>query len=461
VTLLGPARAVPVTGGRGTSVHAGLTQLDGRPVAAFRVEGGRHAGALGPADSATIERAIRQARDLDIPVVGILSTSGADVTEGVASLHAWGRIARHLALASGEVPIVLAITGPCLSGPALVLGLADHVVMTPEAFAYVSGPDAVREMTGVEVTSESLGGPEVLAERGGVAALVVASDQLDDAIAELLAYLPSHTVADAPHEPSDDPVDRDCVHAASVVPTEPTASYDVRDVVRDVLDEGSFLELRARYAPNLVTAYGRVGGRAVGIVANQPRTRAGTLDIEASRKAARHVQHCDVFNLPILTFVDTPGFEPGKDLEWRGMIRHGAELVHAYCEATVPRVCIVLRKSYGGAYIVMDSKGVGNDVCLAWPAAEVAVMGAKGAVQILFARELRGIDDPADAESRRADLEAQYIEEYCTPTTAAERGYVDDVIDPVDTRRVVGAALAMLATKRERAAPRRHTNGPL
>jgi acetyl-CoA carboxylase carboxyltransferase component len=461
VTLLGPAPTVPVTGGRGRSVHAGLTQVDGRPVAAFRVEGGRHAGALGPADSATIERTLRQARDLDVPIVGLLSTSGADVTEGVASLHAWGRIARLLARASGEVPIILGVTGPCLSGPALVLGLADHVVMTPDAFAYVSGPDAVREMTGVEVTSMSLGGPDVQSERAGVATMVVDEDQLDAAIAELLSYLPSHTLDDAPHEQPDDPVDRDCVVAASVVPTEPTASYDVRDVVRDVLDDGSFLELRPRYAPNLVTAYGRVDGHAVGIIANQPRTRAGTLDIEASRKAARHVQHCDVFNLPIVTFVDTPGFEPGKDLEWRGMIRHGAELVHAYCEATVPRVCVVLRKSYGGAYIVMDSKGVGNDICLAWPASEIAVMGAKGAVQILFARELRGLADDDARDARRAELEAQYVAEYCTPRTAAERGYADDVIDPADTRRAVAASLAMLATKRERPAPRRHTNGPL
>ena len=231
-------------------------------------------------------------------------------------------------------------------------------------------------------------------------------------------------------------------------------------MLADVLDEGSLLEVRARYASNMVTAYGRLGGRPVGIVANQPHVRAGTLDIEASRKAARFVQHCDAFNLPILTFVDTPGFEPGKDLEWRGMIRHGAELVHAYAAATVPRICLVLRKAYGGAYIVMDSKELGNDACFAWPGAEIAVMGPKGAVQVLFGKSLAAIDDTEEQDRARGKLEADYELRYCSPAVASERGLVDDVIDPADTRRVLGAALALHGRKRERAAARKHSVTP-
>jgi acetyl-CoA carboxylase carboxyltransferase component len=258
----------------------------------------------------------------------------------------------------------------------------------------------------------------------------------------------------------DDPLDRPCRRAAGAVPDVARASYDVRTVLADVLDEGSLLEVRARYASNMVTAYGRLGGRSVGIVANQPHVRAGTLDIEASRKAARFVQHCDAFNLPILTFVDTPGFEPGKDLEWRGMIRHGAELVHAYAAATVPRICLVLRKAYGGAYIVMDSRELGNDACFAWPGAEIAVMGSKGAVQILFGKRLAAICDVEERDRERIALETDYDARFCSPVEAAERGLVDEVIDPHDTRRVLGAALAVHARKRETVVARKHSLSP-
>jgi propionyl-CoA carboxylase beta chain len=295
-----------------------------------------------------------------------------------------------------------------------------------------------------------------------VATLVVSSEDEAVLAAEtLLSYLPSNHLDDPPREITDDPVDRDCARAASVVPARATASYDVRTVVGDVLDEHSFFELRPAYAPNIVTGLGRLDGRPVGIVANQPMYRAGTLDIEASRKAARFVQWCDAFNFPLLTFVDTPGFEPGRDLEWRGMIRHGAELVHAYAEATVPRLCVVLRKAYGGAYIVMDSKNLGNDWCVAWPTAEIAVMGAPGAVQILYRRDLAAIADPAERAREQATLESEYADRFANPYVAAERGYVDDVIAAVDTRRVLGDALARLGTKREHQPNRRHSNTPL
>jgi acetyl-CoA carboxylase carboxyltransferase component len=366
-----------------------------------------------------------------------------------------------VAQASGVVPVVFAVIGPCTSGPALLLGVADHVVMTPDAFAYVSGPEAVAEFTGVAIDRLTLGGGAVHDSRTGVASLIAADE--DDAllaVADLLAYLPSHHLEDPPAETTYDPLDRPCRQAAQAVPNDGRASYDVRTVVADVLDAGTFLEVRARYAPNMITGYGRLGGRAVAVIANQPQERAGTLDIEASRKAARFVQCADAFNTPILTFVDTPGFEPGKDLEWRGMIRHGAELVHAYAAATVPRVCLVLRKAYGGAYIVMDSKELGNDAAFAWPSAEIAVMGAKGAVQVLFGKRLAANGRESERDELRAGLEADYEARFCTPVLAAERGLVDDIIDPLDTRRVLGGALAGLASKRERSVTRKHSISP-
>jgi acetyl-CoA carboxylase carboxyltransferase component len=424
-------------------------------VAWFRLEGGPHRGAIGPAEGDTIQRLVGRAVETGVPVVGVLASSGAEVGEGIVSLHAWGRVAKALAAASGVVPVALVVTGPCVSGPALLLGLADVVVMTSEAFAYVSGPGAVVSVTGVEVGRERLGGSAVHASRSGVAALVAADEEAALAqVSDVLAHLPSNCLDHAPDLGTHDVADRDCT---ITVPAAATASYDVRAVADDVLDHGSLLELWPLYAPNVVTALATVEGRAVGVVANQPQQLAGTLDIDASKKAARFVQLCDAFSLPIVTFVDTPGFQPGKDIEWRGMIRHGAELVHAYSEATVPRVCVVLRKAYGGAYIVMDSKGIGNDACFAWPAAELAVMGAPGAVQILHGKRL---GDDVDGARRRA-LEAEYAAAYCTPAVAAARGYVDEVIEPRHTRRAVVFALRALHTKRERLAKRRHSNSPL
>jgi len=432
------------------AASAEVTDIGGRQVVAFRVAGGKHHGAIGVNGSATVERAVRLAGSLQIPLVGELDTSGAELRDGVAALHAWGRLARELVRISGVVPTLLAVTGACVSGPALALGLFDHVVMTEDAFAYVTGPESVEEFTGVRVTRNELGGAPVHGQRTGVASLVVSDDlAARDALAALLWYLPDHHLADTPRLESSDPTDRDCALAARVVPERATASYDVRTVVADVVDDASFLEVRPRYAPNLVTGYASIGGRAVGIVANQPNQRAGTLDIEASRKAARFVATCDAFNLPIVTFVDTPGFEPGRDLEWRGMIRHGAELVHAYAAATVPRLCVVLRKAYGGAYIVMDSRGIGNDLCVAWPGAEIAVMGAAGAVAIL------------NKGRENAQLVAEYRDAFENPYRAAERGFVDAVIAPHDTRRVLATALATLGEKRDTYVARRHSNTPL
>ena len=455
--------AVPIAAGRGGAVTAGLAEIDDRRVARFTLAGGKHRGAIGPVEGDVMERLIRVALDLGLPVVGELATSGADVREGLASLHAWGRVAAVLSRASGAVPVVLAVTGPCVSGPALLLGMADHVVMTTDAYAYVSGPKAVAEFTGTATTREALGGAPVHDSQSGLASLVVADDtEAQYAVADLLSYLPSNYLEDPPLAACTDPVDRACRAAAEVVPSRATASYDMRVVITDVLDHESFLEVRAAYAPNVVTGYGRLGGVPVGVIANQPSQKAGTLDIEASRKAARFVQACDAFGLALLTFVDSPGFQPGRDIEWRGMIRHGAELVHAYAAATVHRLCVVVRKAYGGAYIVMDSRGLGNDLCVAWPAAEIAVMGAPGAVAVLHGRKLGTIDDGEERGRLQAELETDFAERHCTPAIAAERGYVDEVIDPADTRRVVVAGLHALRSKR--AAPAgtaRHTNTPL
>jgi acetyl-CoA carboxylase carboxyltransferase component len=455
------ASASPSAASAAVSVHARIEDIRGRPVCRFDLRGGPHHGAVTEQAGRDVTGALQLARDMRVPVVGVLDTSGAEISEGVAALHAWGGIARGLADLNGVVPVVLVLCGPCVSGPALLLGLADVVVMTADAFAYVSGPEAVEQLTGVSVTREELGGAARHASRSGVAAVVV--DDVDaglDAAETILSYLPDHHLADPPRYDCDDPLDRLAERAASTVPDRPTASYDVRTVVDDVVDAGSLLELRAQYAPNLVTALARLGGQPIGVLANQPLARAGTIDIEASRKAARFVAWCDTFHLPIVTFVDTPGFEPGRDLEWRGMIRHGAELVHAYCNATVPRVCVVLRKAYGGAYIVMDSRGIGNDLCVAWPGAEIAVMGAPGAVQILYGKRLRAMDaDERGAEEAR--LVDEYESAFLNPYQAAERGLVDGVIQPAETRRVLADALDALAWKREHARDRKHSNSPL
>jgi acetyl-CoA carboxylase carboxyltransferase component len=453
--------ATPIHAIADVAASASVREIDGRHVMWFRIAGGKHHGAIGVQGGTTVQRAVQLAGELHIPLVGELDTSGAELREHVAALHAWGCLARDVARVSGQVPTLLAVTGACVSGPALALGLFDVVVMTHDAFAFVTGPEAVTEFTGVHVTREDLGSARIHALQSGVATLVVRDEETArDALLEILAYLPDHHLVDARRWDTADPRDRPCAVAASAVPDRPTASYNVLEVIRDVVDEHEFVELRPQYAPNVVTGLGRIDGRPAGVVANQPQQRAGTLDIEASRKAARFVAWCDAFNLPIVTFVDTPGFEPGRDLEWRGMIRHGAELVHAYCAASVPRLCVVMRKAYGGAYIVMDSRGIGNDLCVAWPTAEIAVMGAAPAVQILNSKRLRALASEARADEE-IRLRSEYDAAFLNPYRAAELGLVEAVIDPAETRRVLCDALDVLTTKRDERPARRHSNTPL
>jgi acetyl-CoA carboxylase carboxyltransferase component len=440
----------------GAPVTAEIHLVDDRRVVWVELTGRTASGFQGvpmsSTASAVIARAACTARDEGLPLVVVLASTGADIVEGVAALEGWGRLAKALVDCSGIVPTILVVDGPAVSGPALLLGVADLVVMTDASYAFVNGPVVVEEFTGVRVTTDELGSAATLARNTGVPSLVVADrDAALTAVAELLAYLPSSVDDEPPRWTTDDPVDRLCPEAGDLIPPTATGSYDVRQVAAAVVDVDSLLEVRDRWAANVVTAFATIGGRPVGVVANQPLALAGTLDIPGSQKAARFVSFCDAFNLPLITFVDTPGFYPGKDLEWRGMIRHGAQLVFAYARASVPRLCVILRKSYGGAYIVMDSKPMGNDGCFAWPWAELAVMGAGQAAAILQRRA---------APEERAAFEAEYRDRMLNPYVAADRGYVDAVIEPGETRRELAAALDALADKRETLQARKHGNEP-
>lgn len=434
-------------------VSARTRLLAGRRVSWFEFDPADVAAPLTQEMTFVMQRAAQTALDERIPLVMVISSAGADIAQGIASLDGWGRVARTLQRCSGRIPTFAILDGPAVSGPALLLGMVDFVIATDRGYAFVNGPVMVRQFTGIEITKDELGSSSALEQHAGLPIAVVADrESAAEVVADVLAFLPDHVDQEPPIEPPADPVDRPCPEAGELVPESSTGSYDVRAVAEAIVDDESLYEIRGRWAGNVVTAFATVGGRPIGIVANQPMNLAGTLDIPASQKAARFVALCDAFNLPILTLVDTPGFYPGKDLEWRGMIRHGAQLVYAYGRATVPRICVILRKSYGGAYIVMDSKTMGNDVCLAWPWAELAVMGAGQAAAILRRRA---------TDEERAEFEADYAERLLNPYVAADRGYVDAVIDPADTRREVAAALRMLADKRERLPHRKHGNTPL
>ncbi|MEO6628016.1 MAG: carboxyl transferase domain-containing protein, partial [Aquihabitans sp.] len=433
MTVLDRVVVTPIGADRPARARAELCEVDGRTVAYVEIDG-RRADQSGAAEAEVVERGLRLAGDLGCPVLIVIrSVSVTPDHGGIDALVAWGRVAAAAVRISGVVPLLVAVTGAVHGSLTPLLGLADHVIVTRDATAYLNGPRPVSLVTGTAITPTELGGAVVHATRSGLAALVAHDhDDAVTALADLLAHFPDNHLVVPPHWPSTDSPHRQCPAAAAVVPAETNRSYDVREVLADVFDEGSVLEVYASHAPNLVTAYARLDGRSVAVVANQPAVRAGTLDIESSGKGARHVQLADAFGLPIVTFVDTPGYQPGRDLEWRGMIRHGAKLVHAYASASVPRVSVILRKAYGGAYIVMDSRTMGSDLVLAWPTAEIAVMGAPGAVAILHRRDLDTAHDP---DARRLELEAAYRDAYCSPRIAAERGLVDEVIDPADTRR--------------------------
>ncbi|MFT5202810.1 MAG: acetyl-CoA carboxylase carboxyltransferase component [Candidatus Aldehydirespiratoraceae bacterium] len=444
---------VDIRGRAAGFVRATASDFHGRRVILVDAQGEDLAGALSPSDGHTIAAAARYALDQRLPLVILLASSGSNLEEGVGALDGWGGAAREITRCSGIVPTIVIVSGPTVSGPALMLGLADVVIMVEGAYAFVSGPAMVEQFTGVPIDTDELGGASVHGRTSGVASMVAADMAEAEAMArEVLGFLPDHTDDPAPTLVCNDPVDRLTPEAYDVLPESANGSYDSRDILTSIVDDGFLLELHEDWAANLVTCFATIGGQSIGIVANQPQTIAGTLNITASRKGARFVAFCDAFNLPLLTLVDTSGFYPGKDLEWRGMIRYGAQMAFAYARATVPRVNVTTRKSYGGAYIVMDSKRMGNDMAFAWPSAEIAVMGAKGAVEILHRR---------NTPEERVELEASYEERLLNPYIAAERGTIDAVIEPEQTRMRVHSAFSMLAGKRERLPRRRHDNSPL
>jgi len=444
----------------GDGVITGWGTVDGRKVFVFSQDFTVFGGALGEVFAEKIHKLMDLALRVGAPVVGLNDGAGARIQEGVVSLASYGGIFYRNVKASGVTPQISVIMGPCAGGAVYSPVMTDFVFMVDEtSYMFITGPDVVKQVTGEEVSQQDLGGARIHTGTSGVAQFISADDKscLDD-VRDLLSFLPSNNLEEPAEEPTDDPSDRRCEEIYDLIPASANQPYDMRDVVRSVVDDGDFFEYAAAWAGSIICGFARLGGRTVGIVGNQPAMYAGVLDIESSAKGARFVRTCDAFNIPLVTFVDVPGFLPGVDQEHNGIIRHGAKILYAYCEATVPRISVITRKAYGGAYVVMDSKSIGSDLTFAWPTAELAVMGASGAVEIVNRRELADADDP---DARRAELIGAYEETHLNPWEATDRGYVDAVIDPADTRSELIAALEVLRTKREDLPNRKHGNIPL
>ncbi len=441
-------------------VITGFGTIDGRKVCLYSQDFTVFGGALGESHGAKIHKIMDLATTMGLPIIGLNDGAGARIQEGVAALNAYGGIFRRNATASGVVPQVSVILGPCAGGAVYSPALTDFIFMVKDtSHMFITGPDVVKTVTGEIVTLEELGGAQTHATKSGVANFVMPDEKsVLDEVRYLLSYLPSNNMEEPPRIMSGDPADRSCDGLRDLLPTSSNQPYDMKKVIAAVVDDGDYLEVHATYAQQVTCGFARVDGHTIGVVGNQPAVLAGVLDIASSEKAARFVRTCDAFNVPIVTFVDVPGFMPGVDQEYGGIIRHGAKLLYAFCEATVPRISVITRKAYGGAYVVMNSKSIGADLVYAWPTAELAVMGSSGAVEIVHRRDLVDAEDPA---TRRAELIDEYEERYATPYIAAERGFVDDVIDPADTRRVLARALDLLRSKREELPKRKHGNVPL
>ena len=441
-------------------VVTGWGTIDGRKVFVFSQDFTVFGGALGEVFAEKIHKVMDLALSVGAPMIGLNDGAGARIQEGVVSLDSYGGIFYRNVQSSGVIPQISVVLGPCAGGAVYSPAMTDFIFMVREtSHMFITGPDVVKTVTGEEVTLEELGGAKSHASKSGVATFVSEDEKscLDD-VRDLVGFLPSNNLEQPPRaEPADDP-QRRCPELYEIMPESPNIPYDMKRVIATVVDDGDFFEYFPSWAKSIVCGFARIDGRPVGIVGNQPLVLAGVLDIESSEKAARFVRTCDAFNVPLVTFVDVPGFLPGVDQEYGGIIRHGAKLLYAYCEATVPRIQIITRKAYGGAYVVMDSKSVGSDLSFAWPTAELAVMGPQGAVEIVYRRELQAAADPV---KRRAELVDEYTERYANPYIAAERGYIDDVIDPADTRIKLVAGLALLESKREELPKRKHGNVPL
>ena len=444
----------------GDGVVSGYGRVDGRLVYAFAQDFTVFGGSLSETNAAKIVKVMDLAVRNGAPVVGLNDSGGARIQEGVLSLGGYADIFLRNTLASGVVPQISAIMGPCAGGAVYSPAITDFTVMVQgTSYMFVTGPDVVKTVTHEEVSKEELGGAMTHNEQSGVAHFAVATDQeCLILIRTLLGYLPSNNLDDAPRVDSTDPVDREDERLDTLVPAAPNQPYDILDLIHPVVDHGEFLEVHRHFARNLVVGFARLGGRPVGIVANQPAHLAGTLDIDASVKGARFVRFCDAFNIPLVTFEDVPGFLPGTRQEHGGIIRHGAKLLFAFAEATVPKLTVITRKAYGGAYCVMSSKHIRTDLNLAWPTAEIAVMGPEGAVNILYRRELESARDP---EGLRKQQTEEFREKLANPFVAAARGFIDEVIQPRTTRRRLVAALASLDGKRDTNPPKKHGNIPL
>ena len=444
----------------GDGVIAGAGRVEGRPVYAFAQDFTVFGGSLSETNAAKIVKIMDLAMKMGAPVVGLNDSGGARIQEGVLSLGGYADIFLRNTLASGVIPQISAIMGPCAGGAVYSPAITDFNIMVEgTSYMFVTGPDVLRTVTHEEVTKEELGGAKTHNETSGVAHFSIPDDrECLQLIRELLGYLPSNNLDGPPRRETSDPIDREDEALDRLVPASPNQPYDMHDLVHAIADEGAFLEVHRDFARNIIVGFARLGGRSVGIVANQPAHLAGTLDIDASVKAARFVRFCDAFNIPLVTFEDVPGFLPGTRQEYGGIIRHGAKLLFAYAEATVPKVTVITRKAYGGAYCVMSSKHIRTDVNFAWPTAEIAVMGPEGAVNILYKREIETAADPAVQRAKRVE---EFREKFANPYVAASRGFIDEVIRPRQTRARLIAALARLETKRDRNPPKKHGNIPL
>jgi acetyl-CoA carboxylase carboxyltransferase component len=444
----------------GDGVVTGHGTIDGRLVFVFSQDFTVFGGSLSEAYAEKICKVLDLAMKVGAPVIGLNDSGGARIQEGVASLGGYADIFLRNVLASGVVPQISVVMGPCAGGAVYSPAMTDFTIMVEgTSYMFVTGPNVVKTVTHEEVDAEFLGGALTHTTRSGVAHLAARDEAAAlDAVRGLLAHLPQNNLEDAPRIESRDPIDRMDGALDSLVPDDPRQPYDMRDAIRHIVDDGSFLEIQPGWAQNILVGFARLGGRSVGIVAQQPAVLAGALDIDASVKAARFVRTCDCFNVPVVTLVDVPGFLPGVGQEHGGIIRHGAKLLYAYCEATVPKVTVITRKAYGGAYDVMSSKHIRGDMNFAWPTAEIAVMGAAGAVNIIFKDQIAAAEDPAGEQRRLVEA---YEREFANPYVAAGRGYIDDVIRPSETRPRLIRALEMLANKRDTNPRKKHGNIPL
>jgi len=446
----------------GDGVITGLGEIDGRKVALYLQDFTVKGGSVGEMHAMKIARTIEMAMKLGIPVIGINDSGGARIQEGIDSLKGYGEIFYRNVLASGVVPQIVAIMGPCAGGAVYSPALADFIIMTRKtSFMFITGPKVVKAAIGEEVTFEELGGAEVHASKSGVAHFIVDSERGGiELIKKLLSYLPSNNLEDPPYLDTGDDPNRTSSILDTIVPDDPIKSYDVKDVIETVLDKETFLEVQEHFARNAVIGFGRLNGYVVGVVANQPAVHAGVLDIDSSDKISRFVRFCDAFNIPIVTFVDVPGFMPGTHQEHGGVIRHGAKIIYAYSEATVPKITVILRKAYGGAYIAMGSKHLGADAVLAWPTAEIAVMGPEGAIEIIYRKELAKAENPEELAKKFVE---EYREKIANPYIASFRGYVDKVIMPHETRPILATILDHLLSKREKPSrpPKKHGVPPV